>query len=269
MKLQKVFVLVTLACAFAEEQEQQQHVRRAQEEEGEYGEIIQHGYTNRLTGGQGIVGGTQASAGEFPWFVAFDPLVQCGGSLIAPNRVLTAAHCVKGGTPENVLVGPTTNSDGEKIAVTCGSYHPDYYIGRGGDLFNDVAVLKLAGSSDVTPIKLNSDINYPSVAGTPMTVIGYGRVSEGGRVSQVLKKLGTFFQTIESCQGTYPNVEFGTHVCGNVDNSGDCQGTQLFRMPVLLFRSLFYPIHLPFPFSNSTVMQATAVDHSLTQIKHR
>ena len=211
---------LVLACASAERQ-QQQHVRRAQEE---YGDVIQHGFTNRLTGGQGIVGGTEASAGEFPWFVAFDPLVQCGGSLIAPNRVLTAAHCVTGGAPVNVLVGPSTDSDGERIAVSCASYHPDYYIGSGGDLFNDMAILKLEGSSDATPITLNSNINYPSTEGTPMTVIGYGAVSEGGRVSSVLKKLGTFFQTTDTCQDTYPNVEFGTHVCGNVDDAGDCQG---------------------------------------------
>lgn len=223
LRLEYVTLLLAFPCSSAEQQEQQQHVRRAQD----YGDVIQHGYTNRLTGGQGIVGGTQASVGEFPWFVAFSPLVQCGGSLIAPNRVLTAAHCVTGGAPQNVLVGPTTNSDGQEIAVTCASYHPDYYIGPGGDLFNDMAILKLAESSDATPIQLNSDVNYPSTVGTPMTVIGYGAVSEGGRVSDVLKKLGTFFQTTDTCQGNYPNVEFGTHVCGNVDDSGDCQGTNI------------------------------------------
>lgn len=57
-----------------------------------------------------------------------------------------------------------------------------------------------------------------------MQVIGFGATSEGGSTSNVLKKLDTEFQRIASCQGTYPGVEFATHVCGNVDNAGDCQG---------------------------------------------
>lgn len=216
--------LFLVVVSAAEEQQDQQHnIRRAQDG-SIFGSNIQHGYINRLAGGEGIIGGSEAAAGEFPWFAAFDPLVSCGGSLIAPNRVLTAAHCVSRGAPAGVIIGPTTMSNGERIAVTCASYHPDFKFGKGGDLFNDVAILKLVASSTATPVALNSNINYPSVSGTPLTVIGYGTTSEGGRVSNVLKKVGTFFQTTATCNNNYPDVELGTHVCGNVNNEGDCQG---------------------------------------------
>jgi secreted trypsin-like serine protease len=41
----------------------------------------------------GVVGGTRAKPSSYPWFVE---LPFCGGALIAPNRVATAAHCVAG-----------------------------------------------------------------------------------------------------------------------------------------------------------------------------
>ena len=93
------------------------------------------------------------------------------------------------------------------------------------DLFNDVAVLKLSGRSDATPILVNPDTNFPSEVGTPLRVVGYGATSEGGSVSNVLKKLDTSFESISTCRENYPDVQDGVHVCGNVDNAGDCQGT--------------------------------------------
>lgn len=94
-----------------------------------------------------------------------------------------------------------------------------------GDLYNDIAIIKLSEPfSSATPIKLNNDTNYPSEALTPLTVIGFGATSEGGRVSSVLRELDTYFETIENCQEHYPDVEAGTQVCGDVDFEGDCQG---------------------------------------------
>lgn len=93
-----------------------------------------------------------------------------------------------------------------------------------GDLFNDVAILKLSEPSSATPVELNRDINYPSEISTPLKVIGFGATAEGGSPSSILQELSTFYETIETCQTNYPDVEHGTHICGDVDNKGDCQG---------------------------------------------
>jgi hypothetical protein len=45
-----------------------------------------------------IVGGTEASAGDFPFIVSisYNGNPHCGGTLLNANTVLTAAHCTQG-----------------------------------------------------------------------------------------------------------------------------------------------------------------------------
>ena len=52
-------------------------------------------------GGGRIVGGTEATPGEFPHQIALlrggvGGSLMCGGSLVAPDKVVTAGHCCDG-----------------------------------------------------------------------------------------------------------------------------------------------------------------------------
>ena len=69
------------------------------------------GFAPMTVGGK-IVGGSNASEGEYPWMVALVDADEesnydgqfCGGTLIHPYWVITAAHCVAGMPPENIEV---------------------------------------------------------------------------------------------------------------------------------------------------------------------
>lgn len=135
-----------------------------------------------------IVNGTAAPDGAYPWTVAIVakgvPAVQgqfCGGTLIAPTRVLTAAHCIDPGGPNeatvdslDVLVGQTSLratgcvnvcGDGGSTDFTVGARLGVSQISLHGqaDVANlryDVAILTL---SEPVPTQLQAAIVAPVV----------------------------------------------------------------------------------------------------------
>lgn len=115
-----------------------------------------------------IVGGERAPKDAYPWFaiLAFQngSFLGCGGMLVAPQYVLTAAHCVSPGTPWSVQNGATvilglvceddeSNCDQpyEIYSVQEITPHPDYSP-ESSD--NDYALARLVGRSDREPVAM-------------------------------------------------------------------------------------------------------------------
>lgn len=96
-----------------------------------------------------IVGGVNASEGQFPWQVSIhmDNVYFCGGSLISGNWVLTAGHCVDGIHVFIVYAGTLVLSTGvEYQSTTLKIIHPEYNI---NPVSNDIALIGLPGSFSI------------------------------------------------------------------------------------------------------------------------
>jgi secreted trypsin-like serine protease len=169
----------------------------------------------------GIVGGELASR-EYPFMASVQSTVDghyCGGSLVAPEWVLTAAHCGEGEQPANleVLIGVTDLDDaGERIAVTEIRTHPAY---DSGTLRNDVALLRLARPSAKPPVRLVRPGQEAIWApGQPATAIGWGEhqspMQPGSYTdgdSSVLREVTVPVVADADCADTYDeNKEFLT-----------------------------------------------------------
>lgn len=146
-----------------------------------------------------IVGGGNANRRRFPyytWITWFDlfqnPINGCGGTLIAPDIVLSATHCrVPGASFAIAAVNYTSHiSDTgfEKLRfVTNQITNPGYLEHPSGALANDIMLVELEEPvNDVPLIRLNTRDNVPS-AGQVVTAIGMGRLEQDGRFPNTLQ----------------------------------------------------------------------------------
>lgn len=177
-----------------------------------------------------IVGGEEAVVGEFPFMVSLQNPQNgrhfCGGSLIASNWVLTAAHCVNDDDPVQVKVGLHNLKDTqgvETFGVKRKVIHPEYNQVR---YDADYALLELDGESKFKPIQIQkSEVDFE--ASFLVTTSGWGVLRDGGMsVSQKLMKVSLPLVPQKVCEASYPSKLTDRMMCAGLAEGGkdSCQG---------------------------------------------
>jgi trypsin len=213
------------------------------------------GTAPELDADEGIVGGTPIDISRVPWTAAILFWNEgrqlwhqgCGGALIGPKLVMTAAHCVtdiEADAPDRPITAgdisdPTTiqvalgrnlptAEGGEQIAVTR-IWVSKRATSEGGRTYGDYAVLELAQASQQMPVALPSDTATDLWAtGRPLLIVGWGCTSApeegkaceppGGAALQQAR-----FQVLDSsvCSTRYGVFDPTTELC-----VGDPAGVQ-------------------------------------------
>ncbi|HEX7166130.1 MAG TPA: serine protease [Acidimicrobiales bacterium] len=177
-----------------------------------------------------IVGGSAAPDGAYAFMASLQDgtgFAFCGGSVIAPGWVLTAAHCVVDGDASDlyVVTGRTDLGDtstGQRIKVRSVRVHPSYE-----NTTHDAALLELSSPTSSPAIRLAAAADDALEAdGTPVKVTGWG---------DQLPTLGLFstnqLQEVDlevvgdaECGQTNFGFDDATGVCAGALLKDSCQG---------------------------------------------
>ncbi|MEE1754488.1 S1 family peptidase [Streptomyces sp. SP18CS02] len=192
-----------------------------------------------------IIGGVEQPDNAYPWMAALlskgsgsaKDRQFCGGSLIAPTVVLTAAHCVADTDAKGleVAVGRTvlSNKKQGQLRDIAGVYaHPRYL--KGDESF-DLALLELAKPiTNIAPVKMpTAGTDALLRPGHKATVIGWGNTNtEITTYPDRLRGVQVPLLSHAECKATYPDYDNAVNVCAGVEGKDSCQGDSggpLFR----------------------------------------
>jgi secreted trypsin-like serine protease len=189
-----------------------------------------------------IVGGVRAPDGAYPWIVSLgvswiaDPFYAhfCGGTVFSEKWIVTAAHCVTGNSPADIVITAGTNvlepgsirRNVNRIVVKSG-----YASAEKG---KDIALLELLDPLPIgvriapLPLLEAADEGGMLVEDAPLTVAGWGATGEGGDPVIRLQHLEVPFVLRTVCNEpiAYDGRVLDDMICAGFTGGGgdSCQG---------------------------------------------
>ncbi|NBM14157.1 trypsin-like serine protease [Streptomyces sp. GC420] len=189
-----------------------------------------------------VVGGAPVPIAENPWVVALASRDRfggersgqfCGGAVIAPTKVLTAAHCLAPevlGSPValvpdlRVIAGRENLRTGTGVETPVSSVrvNPAYDAGTNA---GDYAVITLAQplpAGYVLPVAGRGDAAYRP--GTPAQVFGWGDTTGAGHYASVLHAAQVHVLDDQACERAYPGGPYGRYQADSMVCAGEAAG---------------------------------------------
>ncbi|KAF6215324.1 hypothetical protein GE061_010076 [Apolygus lucorum] len=206
---------------------------------GAKGTSCKCGWANRDSGSR-IVGGKFYKTNEYPFIVGIARVAArgyapfCGGSIITPNHVITAAHCtddvIKARTKTAVLLGTHDRSKPSSSAVIINVASIQQHAGYNANtVINDISILTLASSINFN--KIIGPVCLPQsgldVSGQTVRVLGWGAEEFEGSMTLQPKKLDTTAINMKQCStawGGMLSTSNPTQICTLSKDETACQG---------------------------------------------